>query len=126
MLGNQYPDDPYFGPGPLSPSGIAIVPDGSRAYVSLANASFVVSVGLTSSGLTLPGNAITLHEGARGSSRVRLNVDPNRSNTTGHRRRVRRLRFCFNGESAEGPPNFAGLDPTASTSTRSRATGRSG
>jgi len=79
LLGNQYPDDPYFGPGPLSPSGIAIIPDGSRAYVSLANASFVVSVGLTNSGLTLPGNGIWLHEGARGSSRVRLNVDPNRS-----------------------------------------------
>ena len=76
LLGNQYPDVPYFGPGPLSPSGIAIVPDGSRAYVSLANASFVLSVGLTSSGLTLPGNGIYLHEGARGSSRVRLNVDP--------------------------------------------------
>ncbi len=66
-LGNQYPDDAYFGPGALGPSGIAIVPDGSRAYVSLSNASFVVSVGLTSSGLTLPGNGITLHEGARGS-----------------------------------------------------------
>ena len=78
LLGNQYPDVPYFGPGPLSPSGIAIVPGGSQAYVSLANASFVISVGLTSSGLTLPGNGIYLHEGARGSSRVRLNVDPNR------------------------------------------------
>ena len=78
LLGNQYPDVPYFGPGPLSPSGIAIVPDGSQAYVSLANASFVISVGLTSSGLTLPGNGIYLHEGARGSSRIRLNVDPNR------------------------------------------------
>jgi hypothetical protein len=78
LLGNQYADVPYFGPGPLSPSGIAIVPGGGRAYVSLANASYVISVGLTSSGLTLPGNGIYLHEGARGSSRVRLNVDPNR------------------------------------------------
>ena len=78
LLGNQYPDVPYFGQGPLGPSGIAIVPDGTRAYVSLANASFVISVGLTSSGLTLPGNGIYLHEGARGSNRVRLNVDPNR------------------------------------------------
>ncbi len=78
LLGNQFPDVPYFGPGPLSPSGIAIIPDGSRAYVSLADASYVVSVGLTSKGLTLPGNGIYLHEGARGSSRVRLNVDWNR------------------------------------------------
>jgi hypothetical protein len=78
LLGNQFPNDPYFGPGPLSPSGIAIVPDGSRAYISLGDASYVVSVGLTSKGLTLPGNGIYLNEGARGSTRVRLNVDPNR------------------------------------------------
>ena len=77
-LGNQYPDDPYVGPGPIGPSGIAILPDASRAYVSLANASFVVSVGLSSSGLTFPAKSIYLHEGARGSSRVRLNVQPNR------------------------------------------------
>ena len=81
LLGNQYPDDPYFGAGALGPSGIQIAigpqPDlNLQAYVSLANASFVVSVGLTSSGLTLPGNGIYLHEGARGSSRIRLNVDP--------------------------------------------------
>ena len=73
-----YPNDPYFGAGALGPSGIAIVPDGKRAYISLANASYVISVGLTSSGMTLPGKAIYLHEGARGSSRIRLNVDRNR------------------------------------------------
>jgi hypothetical protein len=80
LLGNQFLDVPYFGPGALGPSGIAIVPNGTRAYVSLANASFVISVDLTmpSKGLTLSGNGIYLHEGARGSSRVRLNVDPNR------------------------------------------------
>jgi hypothetical protein len=77
-LGNQYQDVPYVGPGPIGPSGIAIVPGGSRAYISLANASYVISVGLTSSGLTLPSNSVYLHEGARGSTRVRLNVDPNR------------------------------------------------
>ncbi|HVZ87609.1 MAG TPA: hypothetical protein VHG72_11615 [Polyangia bacterium] len=75
-LGNQLPDVPYFGSAALQPSSIAITPDGTRAYISLSNASFVVSVGLSSSGLALPGNAIYLHEGARGSSRVRLNVDP--------------------------------------------------
>jgi hypothetical protein len=79
LPGNQYPDTPYISQTrPLSPSGIAILPDGSRAYVGLANASYVMSVGLTSQGLTLPGNAIYLHEGARGTTRVRLNVDPYR------------------------------------------------
>ncbi len=81
ILGNQYADVPYVpapGTQPISPSGIAILPDGSRAYIGLANASYVLSVGLTSAGLTLPGNAIYLHEGARGAARVRLNVDPYR------------------------------------------------
>ncbi|HVY38927.1 MAG TPA: hypothetical protein VHM31_13375, partial [Polyangia bacterium] len=73
--GNQYADVPYVPSTRLSPSGIAILPDGSRAYVGLANASYVVSVGLTSAGLSLPGHPIYLHEGARGASRVRLNVD---------------------------------------------------
>jgi hypothetical protein len=76
LLGNQFPDIPYVGTGPLAPSGIAIVPDGSRAYVSLGNASYVLSVGITSAGLSQAGNTIYLHEGARGSTRVRLNVDP--------------------------------------------------
>ncbi|HXU64085.1 MAG TPA: hypothetical protein VN962_20440 [Polyangia bacterium] len=77
--GNQYPDPPYVsGTRALGPSGIAILPDGTRAYISLANASYVLSVGLSSAGLGLPGNAVYLHEGARGALRVRLNVDPYR------------------------------------------------
>ena len=73
--GIQFPDTPNIG-FPLSPSSIAIAPGGGQVYVSLANASFVGSFGLTKSGLTLPGNAISLHEGAMGSKRIRLNVDP--------------------------------------------------
>ena len=69
---------PYVPATQLSPSGIAIVPDGSRAYVGLANASYVLSFGLTSAGLSLPGHPILLNEGARGAARVRLNVDPYR------------------------------------------------
>jgi hypothetical protein len=110
-LGNQYPNVPYVGPGPSAPSGIAILPDASRAYVSLANASYVLSVGLTSSGLTLPANAIYLNEGARGSSRVRLSVEPNRTNITGTAGVFVGSDSAISGESANGPPNFAGLDP---------------
>ncbi|MFL5304612.1 MAG: hypothetical protein ACJ8F1_05335 [Polyangia bacterium] len=73
--GNQYANTPYVPATQLSPSGIAIVPDGSRAYVGLANASYVLSFGLTSAGLSLPGHPILLNEGARGATRVRLNVD---------------------------------------------------
>ena len=77
--GNQYPNPPYVSETrALGPSGIAILPDGSRAYIALANASYVLSVGLTSKGLALPANAIYLNEGARGATRVRLNVDPYR------------------------------------------------
>jgi hypothetical protein len=77
--GIQYPPGAYVATsGPIGPSGIAILPDGSQAYIGLANASYVLSVGLTSAGLTLPGNPIELHEGARGAMRVRLNVDPYR------------------------------------------------
>jgi hypothetical protein len=74
---NQYAAGPFFGTGPLGPSGIAILPDGTRAYIGLANASFVLSVGLSSSGLAVPGKGILLDEGARGTSRIRLNIDPN-------------------------------------------------
>jgi len=82
--GIQYADNPYVASsGPVGPSGIEILPDGSRAYVALANASYVLSIGLTSSGLTLPANPIYLHEGALGSTRVRLNVDPYRQKTAG-------------------------------------------
>ena len=79
LPGNQYSNTPFVPATRLSPSGIAILPDGSRAYVGLANASYVVSVGLTSTGLSVPGHPIYLNEGARGAARVRLNVDPYRS-----------------------------------------------
>jgi hypothetical protein len=98
--GIQHLDVPYFGVGPLSPSSIAIVPDGSRAYVSLSNASFVASIGIASGGLTLPANAIYLHEGARGSNRIRLNVDPYASTATG-----------FSGK-------FVGTDPDVTDTTK--------
>jgi hypothetical protein len=73
--GIQFADKSYVG-SVAGPSSIAIVPDGSQAYVSLSNASYVASFGLSSAGLSLPGKAIELHEGARGSNRIRLNVDP--------------------------------------------------
>ena len=111
LLGNQFPDVPYVGPAPIGPSGIAIVPDGSRAYVSLANASYVISVGLTSSGLTFPANSIYLHEGARGSNRVRLSVDRNRSAVAGVAGVFVGSDSDFSGESLEVLPTFAGLDP---------------
>ncbi len=75
--GIQLPDVANVG-SPVGPSSIAIVPNGSRVYVSLSNASYVGSFGLSASGLALPGNAIKLHEGANGSDRIRLNVDPYR------------------------------------------------
>jgi hypothetical protein len=77
LPGIQYPQTPYVASVP-GPSSIAIVPGGTQAYVSLSNASYVASFGLSSAGLALPGNAIYLNEGARGSDRIRLNVDPYR------------------------------------------------
>ena len=59
----------------------------------------------------MPANAIYLNEGARGSSRVRLSVEPNRSNVAGTAGVFVGSDSAFSGESAEGPPNFAGLDP---------------
>ncbi|HSS37921.1 MAG TPA: hypothetical protein VLT58_04055, partial [Polyangia bacterium] len=44
LPGNQYADVPFVPSQGISPSGIAILPDGSRAYVSLANASLQVHV----------------------------------------------------------------------------------
>ncbi|HZL21036.1 MAG TPA: hypothetical protein VFG23_25100 [Polyangia bacterium] len=81
LPGNQYQDQPHVG-SPVGPSGIAIVPDGTRVYVSLSNASYVGSFGLSAAGLALPGNAIYLHEGAVGSNRIRLSVQPYASTTT--------------------------------------------
>ena len=75
-LGNQYPDGAYFGPGPLSPSGIAIVPDGSRAYISLANASFVISVGLTQQRADAAGKR---HLPERGGARIEPHPPQRRS-----------------------------------------------
>ncbi len=83
--GNQYDNTPYVtDKGPIGPSGIAILPDGTRAYIALANASYVLSVGLTSSGLAVPANPILLNEGAMGSTRVRLNVDDYRQSAIGN------------------------------------------
>jgi hypothetical protein len=81
LPGNQYADVPHVGL-PIGPTGIAIVPDGTRVYVSLSNASYVGSFGLSAAGLALPGNAIYLHEGAIGSNRIRLNLQPYASTTT--------------------------------------------
>ena len=39
------PQRPLYRTGPIGPSGIAILPDASRAYVSLANASYVIRSG---------------------------------------------------------------------------------
>ncbi len=108
--GNQYDNIPYVGTAPLGPSGIAIVPDGSRAYISLGNASYVLSIGLTSAGLSLPGNNIYLNEGARGSTRVRLNVDPTRSKTGAYAGVFVGAETGTTIEPAKGT-NFAGLDP---------------
>jgi hypothetical protein len=117
-LGNQFPLGPYFGAGPLAPSGIAIVPDGSRAYVSLSNASFVVSVALSHSSLTLPGKGIALNEGARGSSRIRLNVDPMRyGSSSGVAGVFVGAEASLKDEPSQPTPstaaskNFVGLDP---------------
>jgi hypothetical protein len=78
LPGIQYPDVPNLPAGSLGPSAIAIVPGGARAYISLSNASFIVSVGISSAGFVLPGNGVYLHEGALGSNRARLNVNPYR------------------------------------------------
>ena len=71
-------DDPYIGPGPLRTSGLAIHPDGSRVYVGLSNASFVARIPIAGAKLATPstGTSIYLHEGALGSNRIRLSVDP--------------------------------------------------
>ena len=111
LPGNQIPPGPYLA-SPLGPSGIAVVPDGSRAYISLMNASFVLSVGLSiDEHLQVPGKSITLNEGARGSTRVRLSVDPTRQTQVG----VNGVYVGADSTSSANPqgpvPNYAGLEP---------------
>jgi hypothetical protein len=71
-------DEPFIGQGPLGVAPLAIHPDGTRAYVGLANASFVAVIKVTGTKLGAPptGASIYLHEGALGSDRIRLSVDP--------------------------------------------------
>jgi hypothetical protein len=74
------PDQPSFGLGPLRPGPLAIVPDGTRAYVGLLNASFVAALEVSPAGFAVPAasrhGSIYLHEGALGTTRVRLSIDP--------------------------------------------------
>jgi hypothetical protein len=58
------------------PTGIAIRPDGQRAYVGLADAPFITVIDLSIAGHLTGATPIVLHEGARGSDRIRLSVDP--------------------------------------------------
>jgi hypothetical protein len=70
---------PIAAPPQTRPSGIAIVPTGERAYVGLSSAPFIVSLPIDAAAGTIgaaTGNAIALHDGAVGSNRVRLAVDP--------------------------------------------------
>lgn len=71
------------GRGRASPSSIAIVPNGQRAYIGLAGAPAVLSLALTPPNPQVPavfgGNrTIVLADGAGGTNRVRLGVDPYR------------------------------------------------
>ena len=71
--------DPVVMPPQTRPSGIAIVPMGDRAYVGLSSAPFVLSLPIDAAAGTIgaaTGNGIKLHDGAVGSNRVRLSVDP--------------------------------------------------
>ena len=119
-LGNQVLNTPYLA-SPLGPSGIAIVPDGTRAYISLANASYVLSVGLnvprpgsgpSSSDLQMLGNSnsIYLNEGARGSTRIRLSVDPTRQTKVGQAGVFVGAEQAPAGGPSSVGPNYAGLD----------------
>jgi len=69
---------PLNGPSGLArprPGALAIMPDGSRAYVGLAGAEAIYAVDVSPTTLT-PAHAIQLHEGPLGVDRVRLSVDP--------------------------------------------------
>ena len=61
-------------PGTYGPTGIAIFPNGTHGYVSLAKASAIASFALTSSTIT-PMSSVALQD-ATGSNRIRLGIDP--------------------------------------------------
>jgi hypothetical protein len=61
------------------PTSIAIVPQGDHAYVSVADVSAILSINLTATSITAPtpeSAASIKLEGAVGSNRIRLAVDP--------------------------------------------------
>ncbi len=62
----------------LGVAPLALVPDGSRVYVGATAAPFVIALDVSREGLAIPGSdgVIPLHEGAVGTSRLRLSVDP--------------------------------------------------
>jgi hypothetical protein len=68
-------------PPQARPSGIAIVPTGELAYVGLSSLPYVVAIPVNAAAGTLDalgGHAIALHNGAVGTNRIRLSVDPYR------------------------------------------------
>lgn len=60
-----------LGTGPL-----AVRPSGNRAYVGASQAPFIASLAITADALTPAAEPTPLHDGARGSTRIRLSVDP--------------------------------------------------
>jgi hypothetical protein len=96
-------DVPYVdGLGKLRPGPLAIIPESGRAYVGLANAAYVLAFNVDENELLVPagGGAIALHEGALGTNRLRLSIDPYKDKTAG-------------GEGKAG--SFVGDDPTDPT-----------
>jgi hypothetical protein len=80
--------DPVAAPPQTRPSALAIVPAGDRAYVGLSSAPFILSLPVDAAAGTIgaTGNAIPLHDGAVGSNRIRLGVDPYRYKVPDDRR----------------------------------------
>ena len=78
-------DVPYVGgQGRLRPGPLAINPENGRAYVGLANAAYVLAFNVGQDKLVpAAGGAIPLHEGALGTNRLRLSIDPYKDKTTG-------------------------------------------
>ncbi|HEX4405005.1 MAG TPA: hypothetical protein VH560_09265, partial [Polyangia bacterium] len=70
---------------PLGVGPIALVPEGGRVYVGLANAPFIVPFDVATNVLApLPGGSvIALQEGAVGVNRLRLSIDPYLDKTKG-------------------------------------------